>query len=359
MLRLLLLCACLGALEAAAVEVHETSKSTGGNSSPISLLLENSKANGIQMFIGNVAVGTPPQVMSAVFDTQHALSYFPSIKCEDPGCKMRKRYDSSISSTYKEDGTPFTLPGQNISGFLSTDSLHVAGNTVASQTFGEGTSDNNTFDQMTRNDGTLGLGFGNDTLLTSMVNQGLIPEQVFGLWLGRDPQGGELSLGAVNKDLYSGEMTWANIVNSAASWTVMADSIALDGHPEAALCPDGCSVIMASTTPYFMVSLERAKAISDILGGTAVPNTPGFYFLDCATLSGLPTMQIKIGGRMMEMTPQQYTFVLTFGGQQLCASGFFGLPALTDQWLFGTLFMQQFYTAYDVENGRVGFADSV
>ncbi|XP_037072448.1 aspartic proteinase A2-like [Pollicipes pollicipes] len=312
------------------------------------------------MFQGHVAVGTPPQVMSVVVSVENARVYFPSIKCKDLGCKIRRRYDSSVSHTYKEDGTPFALPGQNISGILSTDSLHIAGNSVASQTFGEGTSDKNSFDQMTPNDGMLGLGFGNDTLLTSMFVQGLIPERVFGLWLGRDPQGGELTLGAVNKDLYSGDMTWVSIVNPALSWTVMAGSIALDGHPEAALCPDGCSVSMSSTSPYFMVSYERAKAVSDILGGTAVPSTPGFYLLDCATLSGLPTLQMKIGERTMEMTPQQYTFVLPIDGdQQTCASGFIGAPMVTDQWIFGTLFMQQFYTAYDVENERVGFADSV
>lgn len=358
MLRLLSVLACLGALEAASMPSTATEPKT------IYLPLQDIVANGQQYFVGDMVVGTPPQPMSVMVDVSDRLSYVPSVNCSDPFCLDHRSYDSSASSTYEEDGTRFEMPyGQNVSGVLSKDAVGLAGVTVQGQVFGEATDVWNTWSLKSPNDGMLGLGFGASkparvaSLLDNMADQGLIAERLVGLWLGRNSSGGELTLGGLNDDRRSGDLAWASTLLNPDGWVVLAESVSVGDQ---LLCSDDCFVTAATTSPYFFMSSEAAKAVNDALGGTDI-GQPGVAALDCATLSQLPAFKMDIAGRVMEMTPLEYTFVLPLGGgAEMCISGFVGLPFVGNNTLsVGTLFMQKFYTAYDVENLRVGFADSV
>ena len=248
--------------------------------------------------------------------------------------------------------------GQNASGVLSRDSISVSGATVQNQTFGEATAVWNQWSAKAPSDGVLGLGFGASSgvpsILDTMSEQGVIGQRLAGLWLGRD--GGELSLGALSDGHYSGQLAWVPIVRNPDGWVAPADSMAVG---ETSVCSEHCHVTTTSTTPYFMMSMAAAKAVNDALGGIDI-GQPGVAGLDCTTLYTLPTMRLEMAGRTMEMDPLEYTFILSFGsGIEMCISGFVGIPMLDDNVvLLGTMFMQKFYTAYDMENMRVGFADN-
>ena len=55
----------------------------------------------VQAFVGEISVGTPPQLMSVTFETTSALSYFPSVSCEDRYCRTRRQYNASASLTHQ------------------------------------------------------------------------------------------------------------------------------------------------------------------------------------------------------------------------------------------------------------------
>ena len=244
--------------------------------------------------------------------------------------------------------------GLNASGIFSKDDLGVAGVTVTGQTFGEGTSIYNTWAEQAPSDGVLGLGFNAlaPSVLDGMAEQGLIAERLVGLWLGRDGAGGELTMGGLNDQRYSGDITWAPIVNDL----VTADSVTIGNL---SLCEGACLVGATSITPYFFMDMVHAKAVNDLLGGTDI-GQPGVAALDCDTLDSLPNAKMTIAGRDLEMTSQEYTFFLPLGeGAQLCISGFVGIDAeLPGDITVGTLFMQKYFTAYDMDSMLVGLADS-
>ena len=269
----------------------------------------------------------------------------------------------------QEVGTPFETPGsQNVSGVLSKDSIGLAGVTVNGVVFGEAQAMYSKWMAVLPQDGVLGLGLGGAApegvrpILDMLAEQGLVSERVFGLWLGQNPTGsGELTLGGLNEHLYQGDMTWVSLPPSPQWWAVEADSIAFDGHAELNLCSgEYCAVMPVASTPYFLTSMAKAKAINDALGGKDI-GEPGAAGLDCTTLYQLPDLKIEVGGRIFEMSPFEYTFQITLDkGLQMCVSGFIGLPELDgNTLLLGTMFMQKYYIAYDRENARLGFANSV
>ena len=241
---------------------------------------------------------------------------------------------------------------------MSADSVTVGGVTVSGLPFGEATNVWNDWSLQAPQDGVLGLGFSPDTaqysILVSMATQGLIPAMKAGVWLGRGSVGGELTLGGVNEDRYVGELTWAPIVDSMAA----ADSVTLG---DVDLCGgQACLVGATSGSPYFFMTMQAAKTVNDALGGIDI-GEPGVAALDCATLDSLPDLVTVIQGRTLTMTARQYTFFIPLAdGTQMCLSGFVGIPdappnaAMT----VGTLFLQQFYSVYDMENMQVGFSES-
>ena len=265
----------------------------------------------------------------------------------------------SVARAAQADGTPFELPaGQNASGVLSKDAITVSAVTVQGQTFGEATAVWNQWSLQAPNDGVLGLGFGGSvgtpSILDTMAEQGVIGQRLAGLWLGSD--GGELTLGGLSDARHSGPLAWTPIALSPDGWVAAAANISVG---ETSVCSRYCHVTTASNTPYFTMSMAAAKAVNAALGGTDI-GQPGVAALDCTTLYTLPRLSMQVAGRTLQMDPLEYTFILPFGGGvEMCISGFVGVPALDDGVLaLGTLFMQKFYTAYDADNGRVGFADS-
>ncbi|XP_043195962.1 cathepsin E-B-like [Amphibalanus amphitrite] len=353
MLRVLVVVASLGLLEAQTTEPVTTNV--------LIQPLDNIKTRGTQAFVGAIGVGTPPQMMPVTFDTTSDVSYVVSANCTAPVCAARPQYDAALSSTYQANGKPFELPfGQNVSGALSQDSVTVAGITVNNITFGEITSVWSDWYNNLPQSGVVGLGPA-DSVLDVLAAEGHIPGRQFGLWLGRDPAGGELTLGGLNGRRFSSTLTWAELLPTAKrQWTVTAEQVTFEGRPELGLCPDGCSVAPISTTPFFLLSNTNADAVNAMLGGTAF-GAAGAVALDCRTLHKLPSITISVQGRAMPLSPLEYTFHLLFPNHmQMCISGFLGVSHLDDStMMLGTLFMQKYYTAYDAENGLLGFADSV
>ena len=84
---------------------------------------------------GPVQIGTPPQKFQLDFDTGSANTWLNSKKCFSGCTPDCNRYDSAASSTYVKNGTSLSIQygSGTVLGFLSTDTVEIAGLTVTSR----------------------------------------------------------------------------------------------------------------------------------------------------------------------------------------------------------------------------------
>eukprot|EP00245_Coleochaete_scutata_P006817 TRINITY_DN215_c0_g1_i3.p1 TRINITY_DN215_c0_g1~~TRINITY_DN215_c0_g1_i3.p1 ORF type:complete len:547 (+),score=107.03 TRINITY_DN215_c0_g1_i3:64-1641(+) len=231
-------------------------------------------------YYGEIGIGTPPQKFMVVMDTGSSNLWIPSAKCHfSLPCYFHKKYDSRKSSSYKKDGTAFSIQYGSgaMSGFQSQDTVTIGDVKVTDQVFAEATHEPGLAFLAAKFDGILGLGFMEISvnrikpLWYNMVEQKLVPEPVFSFWLNRDPDGkvgGEMVLGGVDKDHFVGEHTWAPVTRKGYWQFAMEDiEVGVDGG---GYCKAGCSAIADTGTSLLAGPSAVVAEINAAIGSEGI-----------------------------------------------------------------------------------------
>ncbi|XP_005189517.1 lysosomal aspartic protease [Musca domestica] len=323
--------------------------------------VEEDLSNTLNMeYYGKITIGTPPQEFEVLFDSGSANLWVPAAGCAstDTACQNHNQYDSSASSTYVANGESFSIQygSGSLTGYLSTDTVTVNGLAIQSQTFAEATSEPGTSFVGSSFDGILGMAYQSiavDNVVPpfyNMYSQGLVDSDVFSFYLTRDgtaTQGGELILGGVDSNLYSGDITYVD-VSEQGYWQFTMDSADMSGNN---VCSD-CQAIADTGTSLIVAPQTAYETINEIIGGSE--NDEGQFFVDCSTVSSLPNLDLTIGGTVFTLTPDMYIVNVTDDDTTYCMSAFTYMG--TDFWILGDVFIGPYYTVFDLGNNRVGFA---
>jgi phytepsin len=230
-------------------------------------------------YYGNIEIGTPAQTFKVIFDTGSANLWVPSSKCplSQIGCDIHKKYNAAKSSTYKANGTVFSIQYGSgaCSGFVSSDTVSVGGLVATDTLFAEVTKQPGITFAVGKFDGLMGLGF--DTISVdhmppvwyNLVAQKQVAEPVFAFWLSKTAAGGaggELTLGGLDPNHYTGDITYTPVTKKGY-WQFNAGGIKIG---DTDYCEGGCKAIADSGTSMIAGPVDVVKKINDLIGATGI-----------------------------------------------------------------------------------------
>ncbi|XP_005187125.2 lysosomal aspartic protease [Musca domestica] len=311
-------------------------------------------------YFGRITIGTPPQEFLVLFDSGSSNLWVPVAPCSsaDVACQNHHAYDPTASSTYVANGEPFAIQygTGSLTGYLLQDTVTVEGLTIQNQVFAGATNEpGNTFTDAPF-DGILGMGFANiaqDNVVPpfyNMYSQGLVDANMFSFYLTRDgssQNGGELILGGVDPNHYTGEFTYVP-VSQEGYWQFEITSGIVNG---VSIC-DQCQGIADTGTSLIAVPDNQYENVQAAIGAV-YDEDYNAYLLDCSSIDSLPVVTFTIGGT--EFTVEGKDYVIQMDG--MCSSAF--ETAGANFWILGDIFIGKYYTVFDMANTRVGFAQAV
>uniref|UniRef100_A0A3P8THU8 Peptidase A1 domain-containing protein n=1 Tax=Amphiprion percula TaxID=161767 RepID=A0A3P8THU8_AMPPE len=289
-----------------------------------------------------------------LFDTGSSDLWVPSVRYTSSSCAGHLKFNSSASSTFQAGSKPFKILYNSgfASGSTGYDTIKISDLYVEHQMFGLTEAEAIFLDSVPW-DGVVGLAFSNVSLdggtniLDNMWNQGIIPQNMFSMYLSSSVEGSELILGGTDSSYYTGSIKWIPLYHATNLWNIQIQSITINGNTVA--CAGSCEAMVDSGTSVIIDSGDEISNINGWLG--AIPNQYGTAAVSCFNTHLLPDIVFNINGYSFSLPPTAY--VIKVRSRSGCTTGFAPGP-----WILGEVFMRQFYTAFDVGNKLVGFAQA-
>ncbi|ELK30793.1 PREDICTED: gastricsin [Myotis davidii] len=314
-------------------------------------------------YFGEISIGTPPQNFLVLFDTGSSNLWVPSTYCQSQACSNHNRFNPSLSSTFRNNGQTYTLSygSGSLSVVLGYDTVTVQNIVVNNQEFGLSENEPNDPFYYSDFDGILGMAYPNmavgdaPTVMQGMLQQGQLTLPIFSFYFSRQPTrqyGGELILGGVDQQLYSGQIVWAPVTQELY-WQIAIQEFAI-GDQATGWCSQGCQAIVDTGTFLLAVPQQYMGSFLQATGAEQAQN--GDFVVACNSVESLPTITFTISGSQFPLPPSAY--VLNNNGY--CRLGIEAtyLPSPNGQplWILGDVFLKEYYSVYDMAHNRVGFA---
>ncbi|KAF9235756.1 aspartic peptidase domain-containing protein [Melanogaster broomeanus] len=173
-------------------------------------------------------------------------------------------------------------------------------------------------------------------------------EPVFGFKLA--DSGSELFLGGINAALYTGEFSYTPVTQQGY-WQVNMDSVKGNGQT---LLSNIDSIIDTGSSLIIGVPSDVAT-LYQALGGTDASSTlgQGYYTFPC---DSFPSVSLTFGGTSFPISAETLNQGQVSSGSSDCVSGIVRQDTGASFWIVGDVFLANVYTAFDVGNVQVGFA---
>jgi len=316
-------------------------------------------------YFGRLDLGTPVQSFDVVFDTGSGNLLVPADDCRSAACRIHDRFKESESKTALEvscDGTS-PRPGDeppHDEVTITFGTGEIWGRCLQDQICMGTVCDRGSFITATYEstnpfasfefDGVLGLALhrmsqGPDfNLMDRFRSSKMLRQSLFSVFLSdQDAESSEVTFGEIKTNHMASNLFWVDVSRDSGYWEVRIDDITLDNHPQE-LCID-CHVAVDTGT-------SELAGPSDVIDTLARRLN---VLTDCSNYKQLPKLGFVIGDHILNLEPHDY--VDEDSGR--CDVSLMPLdvpPPKGPLFVFGIPFLQKFYTVYDVDSKKVGFA---
>jgi len=320
-------------------------------------------------YYGQVSVGSPPQNFLVVFDTGSGNLLLPSKECTSDACTSHKRYDASVSATslqvafadhpdtkVADDGTrdivTITFGTGEMSGVYVRDNVCIGGGAICCQAnIVAATEESDEPFSLVPFDGILGLSLPemaegpSFSLVDRLVHAKVLKKGVFAVFFGNDHEQSEITFGEYKPSAMTGEVHWAP-VSTPGYWQVEMGDVVLQ-NKALGLCgkENKCQVAVDTGTSLLAGPSEVVDMLVERLSVAE----------DCSNFNTLPDLGFVIGSQVLNLNPEDY--VAQNNG--ICTLGLMSLdipPPRGPLFIFGDPFLRKYYTIYDKDELKVGFA---
>merc|ERR1719420_1847454 len=314
-------------------------------------------------YYGEVQVGSPRQAFVVVFDTGSGNLMVPSTYCQSSACTMHQRFNRAQSTTAKDiqadgshavkgaprDQITVTFGTGEISGVFIQDDVCI-GTLCSNVRFVAATDETDDPFTSFKFDGVLGLALPEMSqgpefnFMGLLLQNKALKKPMFSVFLSdSDSEASEITFGDIKGEHMATDMFWAPVSRDSGYWQVQIDDITINNKKQQ-LCND-CQVAVDTGTSQLAGPTE---VINELSGRLDVKH-------DCSNYGQLPDLGFVMGEHILNLKPQDYVDK----GQDGCEVSLMQLdvpPPNGPLFIFGDQFLRKYYTAYDRENNKVGFA---
>merc|ERR1711979_91573 len=164
--------------------------------------------------------------------------------------------------------------------------------------------------------------------------------------------GSTLTLGGTDGQFYTGDFAYVPVAKAASLlpyWLVSASAINVGGQ-SAVSCSwlTGCYMVVDTGTSVLAGPTKTVGQLTSKIGNVSA---------DCSNTDKLPVITINMGGKDFDLGPDFYVLRMKDdSGKEQCQLGIQGVDAGVPIWILGDPFLRKYYTVWDAEANRVGFA---
>merc|ERR1712196_749566 len=183
--------------------------------------------------------------------------------------------------------------------------------------------------------------------------QGLIQKNIFSAYLASNQTAGStLVLGGTDSQFYTGDFTYVKTAIAAhllPYWLISAKDIKVGGvSTKACNWLTGCYMVVDTGTSVLAGPPSAMNALISKIGNVTE---------DCSNVHTLPTISFTLNGKDFDLEPSFYVLrAKDDQGVEQCQLGIEGVNAGVPIWILGDPFLRKYYTVWDAEQKRVGFA---
>jgi hypothetical protein len=315
-------------------------------------------------YYGEVQVGSPRQSFVVVFDTGSGNLMVPSTYCQSNACTMHQRFNRANSGTAKDiqadgshaakgaprDQITVTFGTGEISGVFIQDDVCI-GTLCSNVRFVAATDETDDPFTSFKFVGVLGLALPEMSqgpefnFMGLLLQNKALKKPIFSVFLSdSDSEPSEITFGDIKGEHMVTDMFWAPVSRDSGYWQVQIDDITINNKKQS-LCND-CQVAVDTGTSQLAGPTD---VINDLSSRLNVKK-------DCTNYNSLPELGFVMGGNhILNLKPQDYVDK----GEDGCDVSLMPLdvpPPNGPLFIFGDPFLRKYYTSYDRENKKVGFA---